>query len=168
MTGPDLTSSDLTGGAALVVGDDITSDLLYPARHMGLVMLSAQAEHALEGLGPDWPARLRTRKTLVAGWNIGGGSAREEAATALKGAGMELVVARSFARLFFRNCINNGLAAIACPDLPDIANGMLVQADLRAGRLRCGDTWRDVPALPDSLLDILRHGGLLARLRHAV
>jgi len=155
-------------GSALVIGDEVNSDLLYPARFMGLPDRAVQARHALEGLGAEWPPRVAAHPVLVAGWNIGGGSAREEAVTALLGAGVRLVVARSFARLFFRNCINNGLAAVEAEDLPDLETGALVAADLAEGWLEAGGTRLDVPPLPEALLSILRHGGLLATLRSSV
>lgn len=152
-------------GTALVVGDEVNSDLLYPARHMGIADPAAQAWHALQGLGPGWPAQVAAHRVLAAGWNLGGGSAREEAVTALQGAGVKLVVARSFARLFFRNCINNGLPAVACEALPALATGDAVAADLAEGWLEASGTRLPVPSLPPMLLDILRQGGLLARLR---
>lgn len=152
-------------GTALVVGDEVNSDLLYPARHMGIADPAAQARHALQGLGPEWPARVAAHRVLVAGWNLGGGSAREEAVTALQGAGVTLVVARSFGRLFFRNCINNGLPAVACEALPALSTGDTVASDLAEGWLDAGGARLAVPPLPGMLLDILRHGGLLARLR---
>lgn len=154
-------------GSALVVGHDVNSDLLYPARFMGLPDRTVQARHALEGLGPEWPARVAAHPVLVAGWNIGGGSAREEAVTALLGAGVRLVVARSFARLFFRNCINNGLAAIACEALPDVGTGAAIAADLAEGWVEADGVRLAVAPLPEALLSILHHGGLLATLRNA-
>ena len=153
-------------GSALVIGDDINSDLLYPARFMGIADPARQADHALAGLGPEWPARLAGRPILAAGWNLGGGSAREESVTALRGAGVRLVVARSFARLFFRNCINGGLAAVSCEDLPELRTGDEVAADLGAGWVASGGRRLAVAPLPESLLAILRHGGLMGRLKH--
>ncbi|MDB5411858.1 MAG: 3-isopropylmalate dehydratase, small subunit [Rubritepida sp.] len=157
----------ILSGTAVVIGDEVNSDLLYPARHMGIPDPAMQATHALTGLGPEWPGRVATHRVLVAGWNLGGGSAREEAVTALQGAGVRLVVARSFSRLFFRNCINNGLAAVACEALPALDTGATLTADLAEGWLDCAGARFAVPALPDSLLEILRHGGLLAQLRAA-
>ncbi|WP_424139950.1 3-isopropylmalate dehydratase small subunit [Roseomonas chloroacetimidivorans] len=155
------------GGSALVLGDEVSSDHLYPARFMGIADPAAQALHALEGLGPEWPARLATHPVLVAGWNLGTGSAREEAVTALRGAGVRLVVARSFTRLFFRNCINNGLPALACEALPALETGAAVTADLGAGWLEAAGQRLPMPPLPEALLTILAAGGLLARLRGA-
>lgn len=152
-------------GTALVVSDEVNSDLLYPARHMGIADPAAQARHALAGLGPEWPAQVAAHRVLVAGWNLGGGSAREEAVTVLQGAGVKLIVARSFGRLFFRNCINNGLPAVACETLPALATGDAVASDLAEGWLEASGARLAVPPLPPMLLDILRQGGLLARLR---
>ncbi len=152
-------------GSALVLGDDINADLLYPARYMGITQPERQAAHALSGLGPEWPARLAGHAVLVAGENLGGGSAREEAVTALLGAGVRLVVARGFSRLFFRNCINNGLPALACAGLPALDSGTPVTADLAEGWIEAGGARLAVPALPPELLGIIQGGGLLARLR---
>lgn len=163
-----MTTETVLRGRALVVGDDLNSDLLYPARFMGILDPALQAEHALEGLGPEWPGRLPGRTVIVAGWSIGGGSAREESVTALKGAGVRLVVARSFARLFFRNCINNGLAAVACEILPELQTDDEVAVDLKAGWLECGGRRLSVAKLPDGLLSIISHGGLMGRLRHGL
>ena len=79
---------------------------------------------------------------------------------------VRLVVARSFARLFFRNCINGGLPAIECADLPALRTGDAVGADLQEGWLDCGGRRLAVPRLPESLLAILRHGGLMGQLKH--
>jgi methanogen homoaconitase large subunit len=155
-------------GSALVMGSDINADLLYPARFMGITDHKRQAAHALQGLGDEWPARVAAHPVLVAGDNLGGGSAREEAVTALLGAGVKLVVARGFSRLFFRNCINNGLPAVACPDLPALETGATVTADLAEGWVEVEGQRLSVPPLPPELLAIIASGGLLARPRDAL
>jgi len=152
-------------GRVRVIGDDVSSDLLYPGRYLTVTDRAEQARHALEGMGADRPARLHGISILGAGWNLGCGSSREQAATALPGAGIGLVVARSASRLFFRNCINNGLPVIACAVLAgDLRDGAWLQADLSQGEAEYeGRCYRFSP-LPDALLGIVRDGGLLARL----
>jgi len=152
-------------GIIRVLGDDISTDLLYPGRYLTITDRTEQARHALEGMGPDWPARLQGISILGAGWNLGCGSSREQAATSLLAAGIRLVVARSAARLFFRNCINNGLPIITCDSLAgDLRDDTWLTADLAQGTADyAGQTYR-FPPLPGELLDILRDGGLLARL----
>jgi 3-isopropylmalate dehydratase small subunit len=152
-------------GTTLVIGDDVSTDLLYPGRYLTVSDRAEQATHALEGFGADWPARLRGVAVLGAGWNLGCGSSREQAATALLAAGIRLVVARSTSRLFFRNCINNGLPVIADEALANaVQTGAWLEADLAQGIAgHAGQLYRFSP-LPDVLLAIVREGGLMARL----
>jgi 3-isopropylmalate/(R)-2-methylmalate dehydratase small subunit len=156
----------LISGPALMLGDDVSTDIIYPGRYLTIADRAEQAMHALEGMGPDWPALLRAYPVLAAGWNLGCGSSREQAATALIGAGVKLVIARSFSRLFLRNCINNGLPVIECPAIVDrLATGTAIAADIGGGAATIGaDTIRFAP-LPASLLAIIAQGGLLAQLR---
>jgi 3-isopropylmalate/(R)-2-methylmalate dehydratase small subunit len=152
-------------GTMRVIGDDVSTDLLYPGRYLAVSDREEQARHALEGMGAEWPSRLQGISIIGAGWNLGCGSSREQAATALLGAGIRLVVARSASRLFFRNCINNGLPIITCSHLAgDVRDGTWLQADLSQGEAEYdGRTYRYSP-LPEELLGIVRDGGLLARL----
>jgi 3-isopropylmalate/(R)-2-methylmalate dehydratase small subunit len=119
-------------------------------------------------MGPDWPARLRAFPIVAAGWNFGCGSSREQAATALLGAGVQLVVARSFSRLYMRNCINNGLPVIESAAIVDrLATGTVMSADVALGQAQIGDGAVSFAPLPASLLAIIQQGGLLAQLRTA-
>ncbi|QHI99650.1 3-isopropylmalate dehydratase [Xylophilus rhododendri] len=153
-------------GRVMTVGDDISTDLIYPARYMPLRAPQEQAAHVLEGLGEAANAQARSSAVLAAGWNFGCGSSREQAATALRHAGVRLVVARSFARLFFRNCINTGLPVIESEALADrLLAGEEVAVDLEAGIARMASGELRFAPLPEPLLDILRHGGLLGHLR---
>jgi 3-isopropylmalate/(R)-2-methylmalate dehydratase small subunit len=152
-------------GAVLTVADDVNTDVVYPGRYLTIVDWSEQALHAFEGLGEHWPVRVRAHPVLCAGWNFGCGSSREQAVTALIGAGVKLVVAKSFARLYLRNCINNGLAVVESPELADAASAAgHVQVDLAAGLGRAGGEAISFPALPPPLLSIVMEGGLLRRL----
>jgi len=152
-------------GMMRVIGDDVSTDLLYPGRYLTVTDRAEQARHALEGMGAEWPARLHGISIIGAGWNLGCGSSREQAATALLGAGIRLVVAASASRLFFRNCINNGLPIITSGSLAgDLRDGTWLEADLSQGEaVYAGRSYR-FPPLPEELLGILRDGGLLARL----
>jgi 3-isopropylmalate/(R)-2-methylmalate dehydratase small subunit len=156
-------------GVMRVIGDDVSSDLLYPGRYLTVSDRAEQGRHALEGMGAEWPSRLRGISILGAGWNLGCGSSREQAATALLGAGIRLVVARSASRLFFRNCINNGLPIITCETLAgDLRDGTGLQADLSQGEAEYAGRRYLFAPLPPELLGILRDGGLLARLSRMV
>ncbi|MFN3821334.1 MAG: 3-isopropylmalate dehydratase, partial [bacterium] len=102
----------LITGRVWVLGDDIDTDLIYPGKYLPILDPQEMALHALEGLDPQFPHRLRPGDIIVAGWGFGCGSSREQAATALKSAGIAAIVAASLARIFFRNAINQGLPVI--------------------------------------------------------
>jgi len=153
----------------LVLGDDVSSDLIYPGKYLTVTDRAEQARHALEGFGTEWPERLRGYAVLGAGWNLGCGSSREQAATALLGAGIQLVVARSMSRLFLRNCINNGLPVIESDELASaLSDDINLAANLASGEAQVGGRTIHFERLPQALLDIVRDGGLLARLRHTL
>jgi 3-isopropylmalate dehydratase small subunit len=156
----------LITGPVILLGDDVSTDLIYPGRYLTVSDRTEQALHAMEGIGEDWPKRLRTFPIVAAGWNFGCGSSREQAATALLGAGVKLVVAKSFSRLYMRNCINNGLPVIESAAIVDhLATGTVMTADVGLGQAQIGDHAVAFPPLPPSLLAIIQQGGLLARLR---
>lgn len=155
-------------GNALCFGDDLNTDVIYPGRYLPIADRIEQSRHVMEGLGDCWPERVARHSVIVAGWNLGCGSSREQAATALIGAGVKLVIAHSFSRLFMRNCINNGLPVIESEALSKaLSHDDLVSADLASGVAETGNrTFRFEP-LPPNLIAIVRAGGLLAQLRKA-
>ena len=156
----------LIAGPVILFGDDVSTDLIYPGRYLTVADRAEQALHAMEGMGADWPARLREFPIVAAGWNFGCGSSREQAATAVLGAGVKLVVAKSFSRLYMRNCINNGLPVIESAGLVDhLATGTVMTADIGLGQAWIGDQAIAFPPLPTALLAIIQQGGLLAQLR---
>jgi 3-isopropylmalate dehydratase small subunit len=155
-------------GNALCFGDDVNTDVIYPGRYLPIVDRAEQALHVMEGFGDDWPQRVARYSVVVAGWNLGCGSSREQAATALIGAGVKLVIARTFSRLFFRNCINNGLPVIESEAVASaIATDALVLADLASGVADIGGRIVRFEPLPPNLIEIVRAGGLLAQLRRS-
>jgi 3-isopropylmalate/(R)-2-methylmalate dehydratase small subunit len=112
------------------------------------------------------PARLRDFQILVAGRNFGCGSAREQAATAIMGLGIKTVIARSFARTFFRNAINSGLPIIECPALYDaVSEGDQIEIDVAQARILHKDTTFPFPVFPDSVRRLLELGGLAEYLK---
>jgi 3-isopropylmalate dehydratase small subunit len=122
-----------------------------------------QARHLFEPLGPEVAQRIRAGGVLVGGWNLGCGSSREHAVTALIGAGARLVIAKSFSRIFFRNAVNNGLAVVMAPELAGaIGEGDPVEADLAAGVATVRGERHEFPPLPAELLALVTRGGLWA------
>jgi 3-isopropylmalate dehydratase small subunit len=150
-------------GTATTLGDDIDTDVIFPARYLAILDPADQARHLFEPLGDDVRRRVCSGGVIVAGWNFGCGSSREHAVTAMLGAKVRLVIARSFSRIFFRNAVNNGLAVVVCPEAVDaIADGDTVKADLAAGVARFGSGRAAFAPLPPALLAILSAGGLWA------
>jgi 3-isopropylmalate/(R)-2-methylmalate dehydratase small subunit len=153
-------------GKAVVVGDDVDTDVIFPARYLAVLDRKDQARHLFEPMGAEFKARLAEADVLAAGWNLGCGSSREHAVTSMLGHGMRLVVAKSFARIFFRNAINIGLPVVECPALAEaIGDGAQVTVDLAAGsgRVAGSDAEHRFEPLPPALLEILTAGGLWAR-----
>lgn len=171
MTGPVGSIPASAAGRAFVYGDDVDTDRLFPGRYLFAVTDDAMRDHALEDLDPTFRARVRPGDILVGGRNFGCGSSREQAVACLVASGVRHVIARSFARIYFRNCINNGVAPIVCDAAVDlIRDGDEVTVDLAEGTVTNetrGETMRFEP-LPAFLRDILDAGGLVGHLRRQV
>jgi 3-isopropylmalate/(R)-2-methylmalate dehydratase small subunit len=158
-------------GRAWVYGDNVDTDVIIPARYLTTTDESELAAHVLEDLDPSFSSSVRPGDVVVAGANFGSGSSREHAPIALKAAGVSAVVAASFARIFFRNAINTGLAIVTCPDaVAETKGGDEVEVDVAAGVVRNVTrdlSWRAEP-LPDFVMDIVRAGGLVEWVRARV
>lgn len=149
-------------GRCITFGDDVNTDVIIPGRYLVSIDPAELATHAFEPLGPAIQQRLQESTVVVAGRNFGCGSAREQAATCLTGAGIGAVVARSFARVFFRNAINAGLVAVECPDAVDhIVDGSEVTVDTTAGVVEVDGHQHPFAPYPESLQRILASGGLV-------
>lgn len=149
-----------------VYGDNIDTDRIIAGKYTKTLNVSDLAEHVLEDLDPGFKTRVKPGDVLVAGENFGCGSSREQAPVALKVAGVRVVVARSFARIFFRNAINIGLPVLEIPD-HDIIPDDQVAVDLTTGKvenLTKNKTYQAV-ALPQVMIDILHEGGLVPYLK---
>jgi 3-isopropylmalate/(R)-2-methylmalate dehydratase small subunit len=152
-------------GRAWVFGDDIDTDLLAPGKYMK-GSIEQLAPHCLEALDPAFARSVRPGDILVAGENLGIGSSREQAVQALRHLGIRLVLARSFGRIFYRNALNLGLPALACPSLVEVRTGDELRVDMAGGaveHLATGRVHRCEP-IPLHLLAMLEDGGLLPHL----
>ncbi len=147
-------------------GDHIDTDVIIPGRYLTLLDPKELATHCMEGVDPDFPQRVRPGDILVAGRNFGAGSSREHAVLALKGLGIAAVVAKAFARIFYRNAINLALPALACPEAVDAVNdGDIVRIDLDRGTVEIsGRTFTAVP-FPPALQALVSEGGLIPYVR---
>ena len=153
-------------GRVYKFGDNVNSDVIIPGRYLIHIDRQKLAEHAFEVLGEGFPAKLREFQILVAGRNFGCGSAREQAATAIQGLGIQAVIACSFARTFYRNAINAGLPIVECPALHEAAReGDVARIDLTAGEVQLAGTAYPFPKIPESVRKILELGGLAEYLK---
>lgn len=150
-------------GRAWKYGDDVNTDVIFPGKYTYTVSDPAEmAKVAMEDLDPRFAREVKPGDVVVAGKNFGCGSSREQAAFCLKYAGVGAVIAKSFARLYFRNCINAGLPAIQCPEaVAAIADGQTVEIDLRTGTVLVGSQSFAFPPLPPEVIGIFEAGGLI-------
>ena len=144
-------------------GDNVNTDMLFPGKY---TYTCATAEeilpHLLEDLDPRFASEVQAGDILFAGKNFGCGSSREQPVVGLKAAGVAAVVAKSFARIFYRSAINQGLLLIECPDAVDAyREGDAVSLDADAGEITVGGETFTFPKLPDAILAIRDAGGLL-------
>lgn len=164
------------GGAGALVyrgrvwkyGDNVDTDVIIPARYLNTTDPAELAKHCLEDLDPGFAAAHAPGDIIVAGRNFGCGSSREHAPLAIKGAQVGCVVADTFARIFFRNAINIGLPIFEAPDAArEAETGDILEVDAERGLIRNFTKGREyrVRPLPPFIQEIVRAGGLMARLR---
>ncbi len=148
-------------------GDDVNTDVIFPGKYTYQPLEPAEmAEHAMEDLDVSFAGEVKKGDVIVAGYNFGCGSSREQAATCLKAAGIAAVIAKSFSRIFFRNAINNGLPVIELEDgVDDMEKGDTVSIDFEAGTVTHKGNAYHFPALPKEVLAILNDGGLIPHVR---
>jgi len=148
--------------------DHINTDEVIPARYLNTDDQAELARHCLEDLDPDFIKNVQAGDIIVAGEDFGCGSSREHAVWAIRGAGIQTVIAKSFARIFYRNAINGGFYLIELPDsLDKINNGDELDIDYKAGLIKNKTAGIDIKfaPLPDFALDIINAGGLLEHIK---
>lgn len=152
-------------------GRDIDTDVIIPARYLTTSEPSELAKHCLEDLDVEFVNNVKSGDIIVAEENFGCGSSREHAPIAIRAAGVDAVIAKSFARIFYRNSINTGLAILECPEAVDaIKNGDVVSVDTETGTITDETTGESFTAqpFPPFIADIIEQGGLLNRTRHVL
>ncbi len=152
-------------GKAWKFGDDVNTDEIIPARYLNTTDPKELAAHCMEDSDkPDFARQVQPGDIIVAGKNFGCGSSREHAPISIKAAGISCVIARSFARIFFRNAINIGLPILESPQAAErIEDGDEVEVDLAKGEIKNltkGERYGAAP-FPDFMQDIIRAGGLM-------
>ena len=147
-------------------GRDVNTDVIIPARFMNTSDPASLAEHCMEDLDPGFRSKVMPGDLIVAEENFGCGSSREHAPIAIKAAGVDCVIAKSFARIFFRNAIDMGLAIMECPEAVDaISAGDVVCVDTDAGLILDETTGQRFPVqpFPAFITEIIEAGGLVER-----
>ena len=155
-------------GIAHRYGRDVDTDVIIPARYLNTSDPAELARHCLEGIDPTFAGTVAAGDMIVAEENFGCGSSREHAPLAIKAAGVGCVVAKSFARIFYRNAINIGLPIVECPAAVDaIASGHVVEVDTEEGTVRDATTGGQFEAepFPPFIAQIIAAGGLVERTR---
>ncbi len=154
-------------GKVFKYGNDVDTDVIIPARYLNDSSEKALASHCMEDIDPHFVNNVKAGDVIVAGDNFGCGSSREHAPLAIKASGISLVIANSFARIFYRNSINIGLPILECPAAAaEIKAGDEIKADLSSGlicNITTGKSFKAEP-FPPFIQQIINDGGLLAHL----
>lgn len=149
-------------------GDNIDTDVIIPARHLNTANHKELASHCMEDIDIEFVHKVKDGDIMVGGWNFGCGSSREHAPIAIKESGISCVIAKTFARIFYRNAINIGLAILECEEASDkIQDGDEVAIDFDTGiitNVTKNETYQALP-FPDFIKEIIAKGGLLNSIR---
>jgi len=153
-------------GRTLTYGDNINTDIISPPQYMELSIEEA-APYAMSAIDPDFTKKLQRGDILVGGKNFGSGSSRETSPLTLKYLGVSAIVAKFFARIFYRNAINIGIAVVECEEADKIRGGDVIAIDLTAGVIRNETTGERYVCskIPPHIMEIIDDGGLVANLR---
>ncbi|HOT90452.1 MAG TPA: 3-isopropylmalate dehydratase small subunit [Anaerolineae bacterium] len=151
-------------GSVWKYGDNVDTDAIIPARYLNMSTAEELARHCMEDIDTSFAGAVQPGDMIVAGENFGCGSSREHAPLAIKGAGVSCVIAKSFARIFYRNAINIGLPILACPEaVAGMEKGDVLSVDLEAGtitNMRTGQIYHTTP-FPPFIMGIIQAGGLI-------
>ena len=158
-------------GKVFKYGDNVDTDVIIPARYLNTSDPKELAVHCMEDLDKDFTSKVKDGDIIIGGFNFGCGSSREHAPIAIKASGISLVIAKSFARIFYRNAINIGLAIIECPEAVDrISDGDEVEVDLDTGVITdktTGETFSTEP-FPEFIQNLIANGGLVESIKKGV
>src|SRR5258706_6911556 len=154
-------------GRAWKYGDNVNADVIFPGKYTYTVTdVADMAKHALEDLDPTFAVSVKPGDIVVGGTNWGCGSSREQAVTCLVSAGVKVLVAKSIARVFFRNAVNGGLLPVVCPPAVEaIQYGEVIHVDTENYKYMCAGGHFQFPPLSPSLKAILESGGLIPMLK---
>ena len=155
-------------GKAIKYGDNVDTDVIIPARYLNTIDKKELASHCMEDIDKDFVNKVEAGDIMIAGNNFGCGSSREHAPIAIKESGISLVIAKSFARIFYRNSINIGLAILECEEAVDnISEGDKLEIDLDRGVIHNVSTGKsfETKPFPEFIQKIIAAGGLIESIR---
>ena len=154
-------------GQVFKYGDNVDTDVIIPARYLNTPDAKELSKHCMEDIDISFVEKVRPGDIMVAGWNFGCGSSREHAPLVIKTCGISCVIAKSFARIFYRNAINIGLAILECPEAAEeISAGDIVEVNFDTGEIVNKSTQKHYFAqpFPEFIQNIIKKGGLLRAL----
>ena len=148
-------------------GANVDTDVIIPSPYLTLTDPGELARHCMEGIDGEFAQKVEKGDIIVAGANFGCGSSREHAPIAIKAAGISCVIAKSFARIFFRNAINIGLPLLECAQAEEIEQGDILEVELASGEIRniTKDKLFSAEPYPDFMLELISAGGLIEHTR---
>jgi len=146
-------------------GDNIDTDIIIPARYLALTDPKALGEHCMEPLAPNFHREVQKGDIIVAGSNFGCGSSREHAPIAIYALGIPLVIAKSFARIFYRNAFNKGLALLEADIFHEVEENEEIEVDISTGIIRLGNKERQAKPIPPFMEELINAGGLINYLK---
>src|SRR3989339_1271746 len=155
-------------GKAWKFNDNVDTDLIIPARYLNTSDPAELAKHCMEDADPNWVNKMQKGDFIVAGENFGCGSSREHAPIAIKAAGVSAVIAKSFARIFYRNAINIGLPILECPEAADeIKEGDEIEVNLAKGEIKnlTSKMIYHAQPFPEFMQKLIKAGGLISYIK---
>lgn len=159
-----------TKGKVWKFGDDIDTDVIIPARYLNTSDPKELGQHCMEDVDPSFVSKVRESDIIVAGKYFGCGSSREHAPIAIKAAGVSCVIAKSFARIFYRNAFNMGLPILECEDTDAFKTGNTLSVDFDTGlifHIETGKTYQSRP-IPPFMQELIQSGGLIKHIEKKI
>jgi 3-isopropylmalate/(R)-2-methylmalate dehydratase small subunit len=155
----------LLRGRVWKFGHNIDTDIIIPAKYLAHTDPKVLGEHCMEPLHPGFYKKVKHGDIIVSGFNFGCGSSREHAPIAISALGIPLVIAKSFARIFYRNAFNKGLALLEADIEEHVEEGEEVEVDLSSGIIKCKKTEVKAKPIPPFMVELINHGGLINYLK---
>ena len=155
----------MLSGRVWKFGDNIDTDIIIPARYLGHTDPRVLGEHCMEPLAPGFAKKVKKGDIIVAGANFGCGSSREHAPVAILAIGIQVVIAKSFARIFYRNSFNKALALLEADIYDTVDEGETIEVDLASGLIKTARVEARAKPIPPFMLELINEGGLMNHLK---